>query len=405
MQLNQAIVPFWLSTLDPTAAGYRLNHDHQGHWRGVSPKWIVTQARTLWFFAHLLNRAGALEQLTQSVAQPFPDRSALRTAADQGYRLLHHAFWDQDYGGMFWSVKAEGTTALDAHKHLFGHAAALYGVAEYALATQTPDSLAFAQQLFSLIEQQFHDPLWEGYRDFYSRDWQPASGAIASYMGDANFKQIHSHLHLSEALTTYYRLTRDPLAELRLHELLSILQRQFVHPSGQGCRVACPLDWTQTNLPSPHQISYGHTLETIWVLADLCDSLQEPVTTVLPTCEALFQAAQTHGWDQKRGGFYDMGRVGKRADQRQKAWRVQGEGLYSALKLYNLTQQPKYWDNFTQTLAWIMQYQTDWEKGDWHAEITPQGRVIGAKAGQWKCAYHSGRAVVQCLEALGAVIN
>jgi mannose/cellobiose epimerase-like protein (N-acyl-D-glucosamine 2-epimerase family) len=44
----------------------------------------------------------------------------------------------------------------------------------------------------------------------------------------------------------------------------------------------------------------------------------------------------------------------------------------------------------------------DWEHGDWHAEVLPDGRIVGEKAGIWKEPYHHGRALIEGLNLLGA---
>ena len=51
------IVPFWLPLVDRVIGGFRLDHDAQGNWRGPGPKFLVTQARTVWFWSRLA-RAG-----------------------------------------------------------------------------------------------------------------------------------------------------------------------------------------------------------------------------------------------------------------------------------------------------------------------------------------------------------
>lgn len=55
----------------------------------------------------------------------------------------------------------------------------------------------------------------------------------------------------------------------------------------------------------------------------------------------------------------------------------------------------------------IEKFQVDWETGEWHAQITPDGRSQGDKAQPWKARYHNGhhngRAMVECLHILKAL--
>ena len=54
----------------------------------------------------------------------------------------------------------------------------------------------------------------------------------------------------------------------------------------------------------------------------------------------------------------------------------------------------------TQNLCPECGKEMDWENGEWHANITPDGRPQGSKASQWKAGYHNGRAMIECLEIM-----
>ena len=87
--LLENILPFWYpQTIDKERGGYRLNHDVEGKWRGPSPKALVTQARTLWFFSRLCN-------------SPYGKPEYLE-AARHGFEFLRDRMWDQEYGGFYW---------------------------------------------------------------------------------------------------------------------------------------------------------------------------------------------------------------------------------------------------------------------------------------------------------------
>ncbi|MGB9594904.1 MAG: hypothetical protein ACPL7B_01375, partial [Candidatus Poribacteria bacterium] len=63
--LKDNIIPFWYpQTIDKENGGYNLNHDIKGKWLGPSDKYIVTQARMVWFFSHLArSKYGTKEHL------------------------------------------------------------------------------------------------------------------------------------------------------------------------------------------------------------------------------------------------------------------------------------------------------------------------------------------------------
>jgi mannobiose 2-epimerase len=107
-----------------------------------------------------------------------------------------------------------------------------------------------------------------------------------------------------------------------------------------------------------------------------------------------------YGLDREQGGFYRRGAFHRRANERTKVWWVQAEALIASLWMYEFTGQPLYWDTFLGTLDFIEKYQVDWENGEWHANVDPDGSVHGDKADIQKAAYHNGRAMIECLEAL-----
>jgi mannose/cellobiose epimerase-like protein (N-acyl-D-glucosamine 2-epimerase family) len=393
--LYQNIIPFWYpEVIDDIDGGYRLNQDVHGTWKGQTNKCIVTQARTVWFFSKLINTELGLSSKT------FPKEKLLK-AAYHGYQFLRQRMWDKEYGGFYWQVDSSGKEATQPHKQLFGQAAALYGLSEYAIATQDAEVKAFTQEIFHLIEARYRDSLYGGYQEFYLQDWSiPKTNSRSYFNTPANSKLINSHLHLTEAILTYYTLTQDVSARTRLEELLIVHTNTTVSKTAYGCTQIYQSDWTPIYLPGYDGISFGHTLENIWVIITICQTLGISNTLFLSHYRQLFNYLFKYGFDVQKGGFYDKGKFNKLANLKDKYWRVQGEGLVSLLHLYDLTKEEVYFQNFSKTLDWIFKYQTDWQHGEWHEQITKNGQSIGDKASVWKCPYHSSRAVIQCISIL-----
>jgi mannobiose 2-epimerase len=150
-------------------------------------------------------------------------------------------------------------------------------------------------------------------------------------------------------------------------------------------------------------VSYGHDLENGRLLLEACEALGLPEAPLFDLCRAFFAHALRFGFDRRQGGFFKGGPFNGPADERQKVWWVQAEGLLSALELYRRTGDPAYFRCFELTLDWIVTRQVDWDGGEWHAEITEAGMAQGVKVGPWKGPYHSGRAAIQCLEGLASL--
>jgi mannobiose 2-epimerase len=238
---------------------------------------------------------------------------------------------------------------------------------------------------------------------------------MIDYRGMTNaVKTMNTHLHLMEAMSNYLRVTGNPDARERLVELIFILSNAVVLKTVGACTDAHMYDWSpfcargDFHLPygSPlndrelSRVSYGHDIENVWLLIESCNALGISNAPFLDLYRTLFDYSLCYGFDNKRGGLYRSGPVNARADRREKLWWVQAECLLGALFLYRLSANPVYWDCFCKTLDWINNYQVDWVHGDWHAQIDKRGTPSGDKAGEWKCAYHNGRATLHCLELL-----
>jgi mannobiose 2-epimerase len=379
--LTENIVPFWYPRcLDREAGGYVLNFGPTGEALGPARKMIVTQARMVWFFAAVA-RAG--------YAGPGWGPRQLLEAAEHGYRFLLGRMRDPAHGGYFWEVDASGRKVTRPEKSVYGQAFVLYALAEYALATRRKDVLSEAVGLFELLERKAHDRVHGGYREAFQPDWTPLQGS--GPMGPADLKLMNSHLHMLEAMTLFYQAGKLPQARERLLELMTIAGNTMVRKNVGACTDKYSLDWTPRLEGNYGRVSYGHDLEAVWLLMEACAVAGVPVSLYMDLCRTLWSYSLKYGFDEAHGGFYESGPIGQPADNRNKVWWVQAETLVSALRMYRATREPVYRAAFEKLWAFLRERQIDWEHGEWHDTILPDGRVRGNKAHTWKAAYHNGR--------------
>jgi mannobiose 2-epimerase len=386
--LSQNIIPFWYpQCLDLEQGGYRLNHDIHGQWQGNVNKRLVTQARTLYFFSYLART-------------PYGSHAHL-AAAKHGYEFLRNKLWDQEFDGFYWEVDPSGKRATMPNKHLYGQAFGLYALSEYAITSGDSSAVELAHRLFHLLEEYAHDSQYGGYKEFFSQDWSPVSSEIDGYIGAAaTTKLMNTHLHLLEAITAYYLLTKDVDAKARLAELTVIQSNTILHKSIGACRDRHHKDWIPLDDSKYNRISYGHDLENIWLLIETCIAIDLSNHLLLDFYRTLFDYSLRYGFDYKRGGFYFSGPFNRPADDKKKNYWVQAESLIAALQMHRLTERSIYLNCFCKTLDWLENYQIDWNSGDWYTDISSKGIPSGDKAGIWKAAYHNGRAMLKCLELL-----
>jgi cellobiose epimerase len=387
--LTENIAPFWYDkAIDKRHGGYTINFGPQGEPKGPGTKMIVTQARTVWLFSRLA-RAGY-------------KREEYLRAAEHGYRFLREKMWDKKNGGFYWEVDATGNQLLRPKKHLYGQSFALYAVSEYYLASRRKDVLDFAVEFFHLLEAKSHDKSYGGYVEFFNEDWTTPAPGTPVYMGggEVSFKLMNTHLHLLEAMTTFYRASKLPLAKDRLVELIGIESNAVVRKRLGACTDKYERDWTPRLEGDYARVSYGHDLENIWLLVDACKAAGIPDHPYLDLYRTLFDYSLKYGYDAAKGGFYYFGQFERPAENLEKSWWVQAEAIVSALYMYRLTKDAKYLDAFRKTFEFIEKYQVDWKHGEWHATVLPDGSARGDKAQPWKAGYHNGRAMIECLELL-----
>jgi mannobiose 2-epimerase len=386
--LKDNIVSFWHSkTIDRKNGGYTINFGPDGELKGEGTKMIVSQARTVWLFSRLARAGYGGDECIE--------------AADVGYRFLKEKMWDAQNGGFYWEVDATGDEKLKPRKHLYGQAFGLYAVSEYYLATGKQDALDFAVMFFNLLEAKSHDKAYGGYIEFFNEDWTPVPVGENSYMGpEASLKLMNTHLHLLEAVTTFYRASKLPLARERLLELINIDSNTVVRKNIGACTDKYDRDWTPRLEGDYARVSYGHDIENVWLLIDACNAANVSNHPFINLYRTLFDYSLKYGYDLANGGFYDSGRLNQPADKRSKIWWVEAEAIVSALYMNHLTKDSKYLSIFKKTADFIEKNMVDWKNGEWHSEITPQGSPRGDKANIWKAGYHNARAMIECLEIL-----
>lgn len=387
--LMDNILSFWYpQTLDRQHGGYRLNHGERGEWLGDAPKALVTQARMVWFFARMA-RAG------------YGDRKQMLEAADHGYRFLMDRMRDPRHGGFYWRVDAAGSKPLAPKKHLYGQAFALYALSEFAMASGRRDVRGAAVQLFELLEEKAHDRQHGGYLEYFNEDWTLPPPDETGYMSvGSDMKLMNTHLHLMEAMTSFYRATGLPLARERLIELVTIEGAAVVRHQWGACSDRHRRDWTPVLEGPGIRASYGHDLENIWLMEDALRAAGLPVQPWLGFFRHNFDYSMRFGWDARDGGFWDWGPLGQPAESRVKIWWVQAEALVSALTMYRLTGDAQYWNVLVKTWDFIERHMADSQNGEWWPQVDGKLKPSGRKAYEWKAAYHNGRAMIECLAIL-----
>jgi mannobiose 2-epimerase len=381
--LKTSIIDFYLpGCLDQVNGGY-LEWLFEGKFVPTGEKFLTMQSRQLWFFSVL--------------AQHGIEQRAARSAAGIGFDFLESKMRDREHGGYFSKVSDAGHPT-DRRKHVYLNSFALYALTAYHCAVADAGALAAAMDLFGILEDRAHDRQNGGYVEFFEQNWSPIDDPqLKSYIGAGTLKTYNTHLHALEALTDLYAVWPDRLVRERLVELLLIITSTVRHP-----RFACNVDgWhPDWRMSGPARASYGHDLQCVWLALRAARILTQSPRLLASWAAALGGHCLRFGYDRRYGGFFYDGRPGRPADDTRKEWWVQAEALVGMLEMYRLTGSADYYAAFSRTLDFIEAHQVAPE-GGWWATCAPNGAPkVTQRSSMWQGAYHSGRAMIRCAEAL-----
>ena len=278
LHLENVILPFWMGLKDDQHGGYYGYMGQDLILDKQAEKGCILNSRILWFFSE---SAMALE------------REDLRDYADHAYRFMTDHCIDRTHGGIFWSMTYDGKP-LDTTKHTYNQAFAIYALASYYRLTGKAEALALAKELFRLIEQHCTDEV--GYLEAFTADWGPESNEKLSENGILADKTMNTLLHVFEGYSGLYQASPDAELRTALERILDIYADKIYDPELHRQKVFFDADY--------HSIldlySYGHDIESSWLMDWGCDLLQDPARSEkihkinLEIGKAVYEAAYSH---------------------------------------------------------------------------------------------------------------
>lgn len=369
--LKNGILPFWEKhSADPSGGFYgALKRD--GSPIADAPKGGVLNARILWTF---------------STAYRMYGNDSYRKLADRAQRYFIDHFIDPLYGGVYWQIKADGTP-LDTNKQTYGCSYAIYGLSEHFRATGNLESLQKAIELYNTMEEKIKDPVNDGYIESFTREWNKPEKL--GYDGDGvATKTMNTHIHVLEAYTSLYRVWRDSGLRERLAKLIEIVSGKFYNPQTHHLILYCDSNWNNLNDID----SYGHDIETSWLLTEAAEVLGDD--QVFEQCKKVaLELADTslkEGIDEMGAMMYERHGDKLRKDA---SWWCQAETVVGCINAWQLTGKQAYLDSAWRTWNFIKSKMIDQEYGEWFRTVQADGtpRYDEPKASMWNCPYHNSR--------------
>jgi mannobiose 2-epimerase len=414
INLAEVLLNKWYPlSVDKEYGGFYSNLAFDWNIMPEQDKMIVTQARHIWCL---------------SKAASFLDNEYYKETAYHGFRFLKDALWDEQYGGFFQIRSREGGfsdfNGFMDEKRTYGNAFGVYGLAALHKLTGADEVLALACEAFNWIESHSFDPEYNGYFQFLTREGNPF-GKNSNYQTkavdavEAGYKDQNSSIHLLEAYTELYNTWKSPAVCEKLNNLLILIRDKMVTEKGYLTlffdRQLNPVSFREAsaevrekNFGLDH-VSFGHDYETAFLMLEASHLLgiRNDVKT-LSVAKKMIDHAIDNGWDKINGGFFDEGYYFRDSTSCEiikdtKVWWAQAEGL-NALLLFSriFPDEKKYYELFEKMWDYIKFYLVDKEFGDWYwgsLEKEPFYRTE-PKGSIWKCTYHNGRALMNCIKML-----
>ncbi|MBN9384214.1 MAG: AGE family epimerase/isomerase [Chitinophagaceae bacterium] len=377
----QHILDYWEKfTIDRPQGGFygRLTDDNQVVEGAV--KGAVLNARILWSF---------------SAAYNLTKEAHLLEVAERSFDYISTHFLDLAFGGVYWSVTAEGIPA-DMKKQMYAIAFTIYGLTEYYRASPAPEVLDMARALYRDIEDNSYDTFRGGYMEALTYDWKPMDDQRLSDKDANEKKTMNTHLHILEAYTNLYRVWGDAALAEKIKALIGNFTDHIVDRQTHHLHLFFDEDWSvRSNI-----ISYGHDIEASWLLLEAAEVLgDQALIRQVKELVIKIAVASMEGLDPDGSMSYELDE-GRLIAERH--WWVQAEAMVGLLNVWQLTGEESFYQKFRAVWEYIKRYIIDGEKGEWFWGRTAEGAVMPGqdKVGFWKCPYHNTRACIEVIRRL-----
>lgn len=298
------------------------------------------------------------------------------------HALAHLQTFRLPSGLSAWTLS--GPAIEDATVMAYGQAFVLLAwshAKQIGLATDHDVAVAFEQ-----MNQAFYEPEHQAYAD----EITPAGARIA-YRGQ------NANMHMCEACLAAYEATKAPEYLLRAQSLIEKFAFGLAGHSGglvwEHYTEQWDIDWEYNrdnpgNIFKPWGFQTGH--QTEWAKLLLIAHGHAPSDRYVARAEQLHQAAITHGWDQTHGGLiYGFDPDHQPCDTDKYFW-VQAESFASAWRLWKVTGNQLYREQYLSIWSWAWQHLVDHKYGAWFRIVGADGRKLeDTKSPAGKVDYHT----------------
>ncbi len=382
-ELRGNILPYWMDkTLDRQNGGFygALTHLNQVH--NEVERSAVLNSRILWTFS--------------TAARLYQDEAYLSTARWAMQALTRH-FWDSKHEGVYWSVDAEGNPVND-RKHVYAQAFSIYGLSAYYQATGEDEALQLAKRLFELIDLHSYDPQFGGNIECRARDWSHLEDMRLSSIDLNSSKSMNTMLHLLEACTALTGIWQDTKLSKRFEDMIILFSNIIIDPRSRHQRLFFDDQWNSLS----QNISYGHDIETSWLLLEAAEvsGKAEFIDKAKANAVQMAQAVYEQSLQSDGSILYEAGPGGHKVTDRH--WWAHAEAVVGFYNAYEVSKQDHFLQASTHVWNYIQDHFIDRTNGDWYKLLSEDGSpyLDHFKVSPWECPYHHARMCFEMIRRL-----
>ena len=377
-ELTDNILNFWVNEVyDPKRKMFIGKISNNGEKFPDAPLSAVLITRVMWTF---------------SAAYRVYPTGVHKRMADEAFRILLETFWDQENGGIYWSVFPNGKPE-DKKKQFYAEAFFIYALSEYYLAFQDEKAKQIAISMFMLMEKYAFDTEFGGYFEANTADWKETDDLRLSPKNSGIKKSMNTHLHILEAYTNLFRIFKDEQVKKQLEHLIRIFIDKIVDAETGHLILYFDKDWTVRSEIE----SYGHDIEFTWLLCEAAEVLgnTEIIEEVEKIALKFTEVSLKEGFAENNGMYYEK-EGSNLLDEFH--WWPQAEAVIGFFNSWQITKNDKYLQQAIKSWEFIQNYIIDKEKGEWlwavDSDLKP---TTNDKINAWKAPYHNSR---MCLEMI-----
>ncbi len=374
--LTKVIIPFWRGLKDEEYGGF---YGYMGYDLGLDKRAVkgcILNSRILWFFSN---------------AYLVLKEEDLLTDAEHAFRFLRDYCVDKENGGVYWSLAFDGKPE-DTTKHTYNQAFAIYALSSYYDASRDEEALSLAWELYEIIESKCRDEY--GYLEAFNVRFEPEENDKLSENGVMAEKTMNTLLHVFEAYTELYRVTREGKVADKIRYMMDLIADKVYNK--EAGRQEVFFDRTWNSLIDLY--SYGHDIETAWLVDRGLEVLDDKAYT-----EKLSPITRTITENIYKRAYIDHSLVNEAENgvvDTTRVWWVQAEAVVGFLNGYQKAPQHReYLEAARDIWDYIKTCVVDKRSGsEWFWSVDRDRKPVEKPIVEpWKCPYHNGR---MCFEVI-----